>query len=155
MQTIESTLSIMPATKDEVAAFVAKFKEEMESGYSDPIKTLRNLKAIEAALEQMIKIAMPYALDEAQKNGKSFQQYGAKFEVKEVGVKYDYSHTNDTIYASLATKQAQIKEQMKQRETFLKSISGQQVVIDEETGDVVTLYPPQKTSTTSVAVTLL
>jgi hypothetical protein len=50
---------------------------------------------------------------------------------------------------------ARINEKLKERQKFLQSMPSDGLgVFIEETGEVFTLYPPSKSSTTSVAVTL-
>jgi hypothetical protein len=91
-------------------------------------------------------------LEEAAKYGKSFEHYNAKFEVKEMGVKYDFTQCGDPIYNKLAEELAELEKQVKDRQAFLKTVQpGTQLLIEDE---VVTLYPPIKTSTTSITVNL-
>jgi len=91
-------------------------------------------------------------LDEAAKYGKSFEHYNAKFEVKEMGVKYDYSNCGDPIYNRLAEELAELEKKVKDRQAFLKAVQpGTELLIEDE---VIVLYPPVKTSTTSITVNL-
>jgi hypothetical protein len=41
---------------------------------------------------------------------------------------------------------------MKEREAFLKALKEQLIYIDESTGEIVTLYPPRRKSTTTYSV---
>jgi hypothetical protein len=92
-------------------------------------------------------------LDEAYKYGKSFEHYNAKFEIKEMGVKYDYSVCQDPVYNSLKNKLSILEDEIKAREKYLKAIlpSGVETLLEDE---IVTLYPPSKTSTTTISVNL-
>jgi hypothetical protein len=94
-------------------------------------------------------------LDEAQKHGKSFNYQTAKIDIREVGVKYDYSGCGNSELAELYEKQANINDAIKELEAYHKPLptSGIQV-LNQSTGEVEMHYPPTKTSTTSVAVTL-
>lgn len=144
----------MPNTKEEIKVFVEKVKYELEGGYIDPLKALRDVRAIQTALEQIADIAKPLALAEAEKYGKRFELMGAKFEIKEVGVKYNYENCNDLKYATLKDSEKKIKEDLKTRDGFLKAIKEKEIIVDDDTGETITVYPPIKSSTTSVVITL-
>ena len=92
-------------------------------------------------------------LDEAQKYGKTFEHFNARFEVKEMGVKYDYSVCNDPVYNKLKAQLTVLEDEIKAREKYLKAIptQGVQTLLEDE---VLTLYPPAKSSTTSITVNL-
>jgi hypothetical protein len=70
-----------------------------------------------------------------------------------MGVKYDYSVCQDAVYNNLKNKLVVLEDEIKAREKFLKTIPSQglETLIEDE---VVTLYPPNKTSTTTISVNL-
>lgn len=93
--------------------------------------------------------------DEISKHGKSFQTLsGTKLELAEVGTKYDYSQCGDTQMDDLNNQLDILEFAIKERQTFLKAIplSGMDVIIDG--GEVCKIYPPSKTSTSSVKTTI-
>ncbi len=94
-------------------------------------------------------------LNEAEKYGKSFTKNGCDFTIKESASKYDYSNCNYPPYQKLQKQLELISEEKKSTETYLKSIpiSGT-TVVDEETGEVLKIYPPSKSSKTIVQVTI-
>jgi hypothetical protein len=53
----------------------------------------------------------------------------------------------------LTTQIEALKSTLKDRETFLKSIKAPMQMIDENSGEVYTIYPPKKTSSTTLKVT--
>jgi hypothetical protein len=128
------------------------------------------MKCIEEVVKQLTSMPAYKAivLDDAEKHGKSFQYHNAKVDIREVGVKYDYSGCGSSILAELYRKQEAINDEIKEWEAYLKAIPASGVVnfvqkryenpdgsvVIESTGEVETHYPPAKTSTTSVAVTL-
>jgi len=95
-------------------------------------------------------------LESAENVGqKSFQFHNAKFEIKETGVKYDFSKCEDEVLTRLYSQQSELDAKVKSRESMLKTVPAKGMIItDEETGETFTVYPPAKSSTTSVAVTL-
>ena len=75
-------------------------------------------------------------------------------QVKEVGVKYDYTVCNDQIYNDLLYMLNDIKEQIKIREKFLSKIpSGGTTIVYEQTGEVRTIYPPIKQGSQGITIT--
>ena len=54
----------------------------------------------------------------------------------------------------IAVLKSALKEDIKERETFLKGINGQLTTVNEITGEVATLYPPKKTGSETISITL-
>jgi len=146
-----STITIMPSTKQEMDNFYMKAKNEILSGNENPLKLLRQLKAIEKVVGDLLKDkdVEDEILIEAEKYGqKQIEEYGVTFEVKEVGTKYDYNVTGDSTWQELKEKEEQIKQQRQEREKQLKAHNKEWV--DADTGEVIN--PPVKTSKTKVTV---
>lgn len=87
---------------------------------------------------------------ELHPNGKYTTASGAKIEIIEGGVSYDYSLTPE--WVELDREEKSIKERKKALEERLKAIPAGKLLVDEETGE--TLIGPAKTSTTTYKVTL-
>lgn len=155
-----SILSLMDTTKEQRRAFAEQVIEEIEQGNVNPLLVHCQIKAMENLIGQFTDKGdlkeryMTHVMDEAAKHGKKFQFHSGSFETKEVGVKYDYSKCNDAELAALEIKAELLDKEIKARQSFLKSISGSLDVVDKDSGEVTTMYPPAKTSTTSVAVSL-
>lgn len=148
MEAVSTTLSALPETKEQIERFTQLLIEEIKEGRVDPLKLLMHQKAIEKVFDNIKSDLRSASIDIAEKYGKGkFVLHGANFEVKEMGVKYDYKHCNDKQWEKL-------EKDKKDRETFLKSLTAPLSIVDEETGEVVTVNPPLKTSTTTVAVSL-
>jgi hypothetical protein len=144
-------------TKEERTQLVREIFDEVLNGRINPLELHLRLKSAEEVIKQLTGLE-PYKailLDEAQKHGKSFNYQTAKIDIREVGVKYDYSGCGNSILEKLYEDKSLIDEAIKSIETYHKGLpsAGVQVVLSE-TGEVETHYPPAKTSTTSVAVTL-
>lgn len=151
----QTDLSLFETSKTERQEFAQAVINNAREGLLNPLKLHLQVKCLEDLIKQITSNPSyrELTLDEAYKYGKSFEHYNAKFEIKEMGVKYDYSVCNDPIYNELKIELEALQEKIKAREMVLKSISseGLQTLIDDE---VVTLYPPNKTSTTSISVNL-
>lgn len=144
-------------TKEERTQVVREIFNELLEGRINPMELHIRMKSIEEVVKQLTSMPAYKAivLDDAEKHGKSFQYHNAKVDIREVGVKYDYSGCGSEVLAKLYEHQERFSAVIKEHETYHKGLpsSGIQVVI-QSTGEVETHYPPAKTSTTSVAVTL-
>ena len=147
-------LSLFETTKAERQDFAQSVVNGLKEGLSDPLKVHLQVKCMEDLIKQITSHPdyKDLTLDEAAKYGKSFEHYNAKFEIKEMGVKYDYSNCGDPIYNQLAEELAELEKKVKDRQAFLKAVQpGTELLIEDE---VIILYPPIKTSTTSITVNL-
>jgi hypothetical protein len=79
---------------------------------------------------------------------------GAKFELAEVGYKYDWNACQDPILEQLESEVNSLKDRLKQRQEFLKTVPKEGIDIIFDGGEVCRIYPPIKTSTSSYKVTL-
>jgi hypothetical protein len=113
-----------------------------------------------AATENLIKVIKDndryktYVVEELGKySGKYSTGSGTKIEVCEAGVKYNYDKCNDPVLADLYNQKAELEGKIKFRESFLKAVSpeGTDIRVEDQ---LVTVYPPSKTSTTTYKVTL-
>lgn len=151
----QTDLSLFETSKTERQEFAQSVINNAKEGLLNPLKLHLQVKCLEDLIKQITSHPSyrELTLDEAYKYGKTFEHYNAKFEIKEMGVKYDYSVCNDPVYNSLKIELEALQEKIKAREMVLKSISpqGLQTLIEDE---VVTLYPPNKTSTTTISVNL-
>lgn len=104
-------------------------------------------------LEELEKGLKDYAISELNSFDKQEAEIlGTSLKVIETGVKNDYSATPSWLsqkeIVDLETKK------LKEIEAMAKSLKGKLVVVDEETGETREFYPPVKTSSTSVRVTI-
>jgi hypothetical protein len=153
MNLATTDLSLFETSKAERQEFAHSVIDKAKEGFVNPLKLHLQVKCLEDLIKQITSHPeyKELTLDEAYKYGKSFEHYNAKFEIKEMGVKYDYSVCQDPVYNNLKSKVLILEDELKAREKFLKSIptEGLQTLIEDE---VVTLYPPNKTSTTTISV---
>lgn len=151
-----SILSLFETDKKQRESFVADVVGRVDSGNVDPLKVHIHLKCIEEILKSILNTDTyrRAVLDEAAKYpGKTFELYNSEISVRETGVKYDYSKCNDPyLFSKLAEMQA-LESVIKRRQDFLKTVpaEGMPVMIDDE---LVTVYPPAKSSTTAATIKL-
>jgi len=156
LQTAENmaAFAVSKANREELAIQIV---EAMDAGELNPLDIHYQVKA----MEDFIKILSSnsrykdYVLTEGMKHGKSFEFNGSKMEIKETGVKYDYSNCGDQEWSAIEVEINRRKELQKEREKFLKSVPIEGIeIVSNETGEVIKVYPPSKSSPTSIAVTL-
>ena len=153
METAISTLSQLPETKQQIETFAHSLEQGLNNGQIIASDLLRFQKAMEKVFEKIKPTLIENALNEISNYEKNAVIKGSEFSIVEAGVKYDYSDCNDLEYNKLTTQLEALKSTLKDRETFLKSIKEPLQMIDENSGEVYTIYPPKKTSSTTLKVT--
>jgi hypothetical protein len=155
--TVQSILSLFQTDKAQRATFVSDIIARLEEGSAKPLEVHLQAKAMIEIAEALIADSnyREILLDEATKHGKSFDYQNAKFSIREVGTKYDYSQCGDLMLAELQDRSERANIALKARQDFLKVVPTSGVLFtDEITGETYKIYPPSKSSTTSVTVTL-
>ena len=155
--TVNSVLSLFPETKSSIATFVDKAVESALNGYENPLKIHVQITAMEQVLKGIKDNAdfKDAVLNEAERYGqKSFSDFNSQIQVKETGTKWDYQSCGHPQYGRLCAKIAELTEEKKLIEKYLQAIKNPVDYIDPETSEMCKVYPPAKTSTTSVVITL-
>lgn len=139
-----------------VSETVATLQSMIVEGEVDALSAWINLSRMAKVIEDVKK--SPRVRDAALG---VFSRYGQRstvigdctVEEKEAGVKYDFSECGDAVLANLTTQRAELDCRIKEREKMLKALPGKTVMVDEATGEVLTLSPPFKTSKTTLQIT--
>lgn len=148
-------LKDLPQTAAQADEFTRQIVADLEAGELDPLKFKIFLKAFERFLDGVKPTLDKMARDEAEKYGeKSFELMGAKVELKEAGTRYDFSQCGWPVWERKKSALKQVELEVKQCEEFLKGVKSSISLNDEETGEVVTVYPPMKKSSSIVQITL-
>lgn len=157
-------IALFETTKEQRLSIAQSIIDKLESGEINPLKMHVKLKKMSATIDLLLdkkaggetaKKYNEYLMDAAQQYGKNFEVHNAKFETKEAGVKYDYSQCNDERIIRLNAELEALNIKIKEREAYLKALPSVGVdVLDSDSGEVVRLYPPSKSSTTTIAVKL-
>lgn len=138
-----------------------QIKSMAETSVAEIIDNGRIIEAVElvSVMEQFIKEvkANPNYIDavrdEVAKYGKSKETETMKIELAEVGTKYNFDLCGDPFIKELNFKLDLLESEIYERKEFLKKIpqSGMETIVDDE---VVKLFPPVKTSTSSYKTTI-
>jgi len=150
-----SALRLMPSKTSEIASFSKGVIESVQSGHTDPIEVLVMLRSFAKASELILDCIKPNLSAETDKySEKTIEAFGAKIEKAEVGTKYDFSKCGDPTFERLEVDFNKAKSDLDERKEFLKTIKVPTPIGDTVTGELVTVYPPIKTSTSGYKVTL-
>lgn len=79
---------------------------------------------------------------------------GVKFTLSEVGTSYDFSQCNDQELCDLEVAANNATNEVKKRKDFLKTIPISGLEILTKDGELVTIYPPSKSSKSSFKISL-
>lgn len=96
-----------------------------------------------------------YVREEIEKHNVFKSESGAKIESIEVGVTYDYSNCNDDELDLIQMNFETISEALKGRKEFLKKVPVAGIdIFSKSSGEIIKIYPPSKSSTSTYKVTL-
>jgi hypothetical protein len=127
---------------------------EVLNGHEDGLQLFVGIKAMQKMLDAIIERIEESALNEALHEGKRFDKFGAKIEVREVGTKYNFDNCNDPVLSRLTEQKKQWSDLEKDRQSLLKTLRGKTELLDTETGEIINALPPVKTSKTGIVITL-
>lgn len=148
---------IISQEADKVAALAQRAIDAVINGDVDPIKTYIAIRRMEKAIALFKDNDQVNAIvrDELGKYGKDGAALGdCTVRAKEAGIKYDFSMCNDRQYSALLATEKAISADRKEREDFLKKLPASGfTVADEDTGEVHTIFPPVKSSKTTIEAT--
>lgn len=142
METAISTLSVLPANRDEQHRFANKMVEELLNGEHDILKVWQQMSIIADTLNEIkdsntLKQAV---ISEVEKYGKE----GATVNGCTLTVgrrrSWDYSGCNDSVWAMHKQRVLSFTNDLKEREKFLQNLKPGMIAVDEQTGEQ--LNPP-------------
>ena len=156
METELINLTGLVASKDFQHKVAQSFIDKVNSGEETAINMAAKIKLITDTFKEVSEAIKSDVIIEVAKFDKSEQIIalnGYSVTVKEMGAKYDYSCCNHPKHKAITLKIESLEKEQKIIEEFLKSIRGHVEVADEDTGEIITVYPPSKKSTTTPVFT--
>src|SRR6185312_11008146 len=156
---METTITALEVFKQGLTKSAIK---SMAQNAIESVKETGNILQVAEALSAMETFIKEVKADESFKEytreeiGKYPRGFvspsGAKLEWAETGTKYCFDKCNDPVHERLQEELEEISESLKKREAFLKTVPIEGM--DFRHGDeLVTIYPPSKSSTSSYKVT--
>lgn len=130
--------------------------QSLDDGNFNPLDFKLAAKGFEKLMEAVKKPIDKAAMTEAEKySAKNFTYKGADIQVSEnLGVSYDYSGCNHPEYVRVLEEFNAIAKRKKEIEAQLQATKHSFTMIDEDTGEVVTVYPPIKSSSSGIKITI-
>ena len=168
-----SLLAVFETSEAQRNSFADSLMEAIDNGSADAVKVLVGLKAMVATADILLdksektnkrsdvaKLFNNYVLDAAatyEKDGKdkSFNAFGAKLKQTEVGSRWDYSQCNSAELLRLEAEALKATEALKEHQKYLQNLPSAGIeILDTESGEMVKVYKPSKSSTTALTVSL-
>lgn len=150
-----SVITIGPSTSDEVNRFANSVIQAVENGEENPLKLLIQIRGMEKAFKLIAEKIKDSYMREADKYPENkFQFMGNGVEKGDVHTEYDYSICGDTVWEQRKTIFDMAKSQLDERQAFLKTLREPIVLVDEGSGEVVTVRPPLKKSTAGLKISI-
>lgn len=152
MKQIINIKEIEPS-KENLPRLAEKIIQSVDDGFESAVELSSKLDFIAKVCVEAKNSLKEKTIKEVEDG---FSAKGYKVEVCEAGVSYDYSRCNDSEYKRLIDHMNKLKELIKDRENFFKSLKPEGFeYVDSATGEVIKLYPPVKKSTTTLRFTLI
>lgn len=129
----------MASKKELVSIAQATIKERIDSGLYDPLQDFIYVKRIVEFGAALLDSLKKSAIKEAAKYEKGFTLSGAKVELYQ-NSSWDYSV--DPTWSKVNEQVQKLSKWLEEHEKYLKTLQAPKAVPDEETGEVITYYPP-------------
>lgn len=150
-------LTTKEITKTDIQTISADVISQLDGGTLNPFFLQKNYKALEKIIENVkskLVDCLNNAIDKYPEKKTGVKMFGATFKQGEFGHKYDFEGTGDPVWQRLNFEAKAAAEALKAREIFLKGIKGHETVVDEDSGEIVKIFEPAHTSTTSVSCSI-
>lgn len=148
-------LALAPSTATSIDIFSDGIIQSVKNGEVNPLAVVVQLKAMEQATERIRKEIKSELMTEVGKYPeKKFTFMGNEITKSEHGTKYDYTVCNDPVWFDLENKFKAAKAAKEKREEWLKTMAGKETIIDKDSGEVTDIFPPMKTSSSGINVSI-
>lgn len=144
---------LLDAKKENIANAVQAITNEVSDGNYDSLRGLILAIKGKNLFTDLEKSLRPKAEDEyVFKLEKGYSAHDCKIDQAETGVSYDFSVCGDTEWQYLYERSEFFKNELKEREAMLKTITKETVMIIE--GEEVTIKPPIRKSKLGLKITV-
>jgi len=153
--TAESVLNLFSVNKEGIKSMINQATNVVANGNVSALDIDLQCAAAIATAEGIRKAIKPYVITEAAKWGdKPFTYKGAELHLTSVYTSYDYSNCNYSDYNKFSKEIADLKEKLKECETFLRGLRAPIEILNNETGEVEIVSPPIKSVTEGLKVSI-
>jgi len=158
----EATLGIFKPNKADIAIFADSLRQKYLNGEIDPLAVMAKAKVAQKYIDAILGDGTKYnkGITEIREGarttaesygGKEFEFQGLTVKLTENGTRYDYSGCGDKVWEDLKEKFEKAKVALENRETLLKALKEPTEMLNPNSGEVFTAYPPVKSSTSGLS----
>jgi hypothetical protein len=142
------------ASKADIQSAATELTQAVHRGDIDAKEAAVALDTMTKVLKAAIDDIDELVLTELGKytKGERIKVGAIELQPRETGIRYDYSACSDPELDELLVQLYEVNEAIKVRQELLKAIKAPTTVVDPVTGEVITLQPPRRTSTSSYAI---
>lgn len=148
---------LLTADKSDLSSMASLIVESVDDGYADALDILIMAKKGEYVFKS-IADAMKGKVPTPEKD---YMKHSCAITERTTGVNYSFDACNDDVWADLNCQMVELKEKLKERESWLKTFTKATAIddqIDEETGELImsarTINPPVKIGGTSTVISI-
>lgn len=146
----------LPESSEGWSNLQTEIMSDIELGMVSGLKAKVFFTRMSRMLDAIKEVIDTAARDEAEAYGqKEFEANGAKVQLREAGVSYDYSSCHHPVYDRLKQDVEPQLKQIKEFEKTLQTLKSMMIITDEATGETCEVFPPVKKSKSIVVVTPL
>jgi hypothetical protein len=147
-------LQLQSLNKEAIISQSLLVRDSINDGYLDALEVLISAKKMQELGKQLEDISRPIAEDKTRlQKGEVYKTQSVEIIEKTIGSKTDYSNCNDEVWEKLQQDLSDLKEAIKQRETFLNALTTQTTIVTND-GEIVTLNPPIKSGRIGLSLTI-
>jgi len=152
-QSITSLIEPVTLSKESARAASEKIADMIFNGDANPLNLSSRIAWMISVLENAKELIRDEAVRELEKHGGTVTMNNAEITKVEAGVKYKYDSCGDYEWEANDSLIHSATEARKKREAFLRSLQKPMTHVNEDTGEIETINPPVRTSTTTVKIT--
>ena len=147
-------LQLQSLNKEAIISQSLLIRDNINDGYLDALEVLISAKKMQELGKQLEEVSRPIAEDRlGLGRGEVYKTQSVEIIEKTIGSKTDYSNCNDDVWEKLQQDLSDLKEAIKQRETFLNALTTQTTIVTND-GEIVTLNPPIKSGRIGLSLTI-
>jgi len=146
---------LIDAKKSNINNAIEAINNEVSAGNYDSLKGLILALKGKLLFTDLEKALRPLAeSDYLNKIEKGYTLHDVTIGQAPTKTTYDYSVCKDGVYDQLLLTSEKADADLKERQEFLKAIKGKLTVVDEDSGEVSTIYAPNKLQSDGLKCTI-